>query len=292
MTASRLKAAFHFECIVVPLDKLLPTRSPAKVRASDAFPGMVAAVRELGLIEPLSVYPQKGGRYLLLDGHMRVEALRDLGKTDALCLVADTQEGYTYNDKVNRIAPIQRNRMILRTLEAGVSEERLARTLNQSVSTVRGNRSMLQGICTEAIEVLRDKAVAQGALTLLKKVKPLRQMEIADIMVAAGNYSAPYARALVMTTPKDHLVDPETPKKIAGVKPEDLARIEHEARVQENDFRMIDESYNEQVMALTLARGYLRGLLDNNRVVKFMAQNSREFLTEFQRIVESKALEA
>ena len=110
-------------------------------------------------------------------------------------------------------------------------------------------------------------------------------------MVAAGNYSVTYARALVMTTSREQLVDPESPKKIPGIHPEDLARIEHEMRVQEKDFRMLDETYNEHVMALTIARGYLRPLLDNNRVVRFLAQNFREFLTEFQRIVESSALD-
>ncbi|HJX54354.1 MAG TPA: plasmid partitioning protein RepB C-terminal domain-containing protein, partial [Polyangia bacterium] len=75
------------------------------------------------------------------------------------------------------------------------------------------------------------------------------------------------------------------------VKPEDLARIEHEMRVQEKDFRMLDETYNEHVMALTIARGYLRALLEKGRIVRFLAQNFSEFLTEFQRIVESKALD-
>lgn len=90
---------------------------------------------------------------------------------------------------------------------------------------------------------------------------------------------------------KDQLADPESPKRIPGVKPEDLARVEHEMRVQEKDFRMLDETYNEHVMALTIARGYLRPLLENGRVVRFLAQHFREFLTEFQRIIESNALD-
>jgi hypothetical protein len=125
----------------------------------------------------------------------------------------------------------------------------------------------------------------------LKRVKTLRQIEMADIMVAAGTYTATYARALVMTTAKDQLVDPESPKKIPGVKPEDLARLEYEMRVQEKDFRMLDETYNEHVMALTIARGYLRPLLENAKAVRFLAQNFRELLTEFQRIVELNGLE-
>ena len=95
---------------------------------------------------------------------------------------------------------------------------------------------------------------------------------MAEIMVAAGNYSVTYARALVMTTSREQLVDPESPKKIPGIHPDDLARIEHE-------------------MALTIARGYLRPLLENGRVVRFLSQNFREFLFEFQRIIEAANLE-
>jgi len=292
MTVRTPKAAFEFEGISIPLDKLLPTRTTRdNMRQSVKYRALLASVQEVGIIEPLSVYPRKGGKYLILDGHARVEALRDLGIVEAPCLIATQDEGYTYNQKVNRIATIQANRMILKALDAGVPEERIAKALNLAVDTVRGNRNLLQDICPEAVEILRDKHVALATFALMKRVKPLRQIEMAEVMVAAGTYSATYARALVMTTAKEQLVDPESPNKIPGIKPEDLARIEHEMRVQEKDFRMLDETYNEHVMALTIARGYLRTLLENGRIVRFLAQNFSEFLTEFQRIVESKALD-
>ncbi len=292
MTAASVKAAFEFEGVTIRLDKLLPTRMIGEqLKQSVKYRALLASIREVGIVEPLSVFPQKGGRYLILDGHARVEALRDIGITEGPCLISTKDEGYTYNQKVNRIAPIQANRMILKALDAGVPEERIAKALNLAIGTVRNNRRLLQGICPEAVEMLRDKQVAQETLTLLKKVRPIRQIEMAEIMVAAGTYSAPYARALVMTTTKKQLTDPESPKKIPGIKPEDLARIEHEMQVQEKDFRMLDETYNEHVMALTIARGYLRPLLENGGVVRFLAQNFREYLTEFQRIVESNALE-
>lgn len=178
--------------------------------------------------------------------------------------------------------------MILKALDAGIPEERIAKALNLAVETVRKNRSLLQDICPEAVELLKDKQVAHKTLALLKKVKPLRQIEIAEVMVSSGTYTSTYARALVMTTPAEQLVNPENPKKLPGIKPEDLARLEHEMQVQEKDFRMLDETYTEQVLALTLARAYLRHLLENGRVVQFLAQHFREFLSEFQRIGEAQ----
>ena len=221
------------------------------------YKSLLASVREVGIIEPLNVYPQSGGKYLILDGHARKAALDELKVAEVRCLVATEDESYTPNRHVNRISPIQAIRMIVKALDAGLPPERIATSLNLAVQTVRSNRHALQGICPEAVEIIKDKEVSQDTLALLKKVKAVRQIEMVDLMCAAGTYTATYARALVMTTPKDQLVDPENPRKIPGVKPEDLARLEHEMRVQEKDFRLLDETYNEQVMALTIARGYL-----------------------------------
>lgn len=283
MSSPAIKTAFELEGTTLQLENLLPTRKLGEnERQSVKFRSLLASIQEVGIVEPLSVFPQKAGKYLILDGHARVEALRELGILDAPCLVATQDEGYTYNKKVNRIAPIQANRMVLKALDAGVPEERIAKALNIAIHTVRSHRHFLNDICPEVLTLLQDKPMAQKTMRLLKKVKPIRQIEMAEIMVSAGTYTSTYVRALMMTTPKDQFIHPERPKKTPGIKPEDLARIEHEMRVQEKDFRMLDESYNEQVVALTIARGYLRPLLENGRVVRYLAQHFRELLTEFQ----------
>jgi len=198
---------------------------------------------------------------------------------------------YTYNHKVNRVAPIQANRMILKALDAGVSDERIAKALNISVATVRHNRSMLNGICPEGVDLLKDRPVALQTFREFKKVKPVRQIEMAELTVAAGTYGGSYARALVGATPKEHLSQPEKPKKIPGASVEDLARIEHEMQVVEKDFLLLDETYGRNVMDLTLARTYLKKLLDNGKVVRYLAQKHRDVLAEFQRIVETASLD-
>ncbi|WP_228145048.1 ParB N-terminal domain-containing protein, partial [Acinetobacter baumannii] len=48
-----------------------------------------SSIRELGVIEPLAVHPEPvmaSGipSYILLDGHLRLEALKTLGGTEAL----------------------------------------------------------------------------------------------------------------------------------------------------------------------------------------------------------------
>ncbi len=291
MTTLTLKAAFEFDGLSVNIENLLPTRTIGEnEKQSMKYRALVASISEVGIVEPVSIFPHKGGQFIILDGNARVEAMRELCIIEIPCLISCQDEGYTYNKKVNRIPPIQANKMILKALDAGVSEDRIAKALNISIGTVRHHRSFLKDICQEAVIILQDKPIANETISIFKKVKPLRQIEMAEVMVAAGTYSATYARALMMTTPKEQLVNPESVKRLPGVKPEDLARIEHEMRIQEKDFRMIDQTYSEQVMALTIARGYLRPLLENGRVVRFLAQHFREYLDEFQRILESSSL--
>jgi hypothetical protein len=293
MTTKAVRAAFEFEGFVLKLDKLRPTKKiKPSLKETPKYKAIVASIREVGVIEPLIVHPDKNGAYLLLDGHARVEALREIGKEEAFCLTATDDETYTYNHQVNRVAPVQANKMILKALDAGVTQDRLAKALALSVDTIRRNRNLLQGICAEAIEMLKDKSVAQETFRYIKKVKPIRQIEMVELMAAAGTYAMSYAKALVVATPKEQLVEPDKRKKPAGIKPEDLARMEHEMQSLQKDFLLVEDSYGRNVVDLTLARGYLTKLLDNSRVARYLSQKYRELLPELQRIVEAAALES
>lgn len=290
MTARPLKAAFKFDGLMIKLDQLVPTRPVKKnLQKTSQYQTILASIREVGVIEPVMVHPQKGGKYLLLDGHVRVEALKELGRTEALCLAATDDEAYTYNAVYNPVAAIQANKMVLKALEKGVSEARIASTLRVSVTTVRQNRSMLKGICPEAVEILKDKPVARMTFAEFKKVTPDRQVEMAEVMVAMGTYTAAYAKGMVMATPAEKLADTGQPKRTA--KPDDIAKMEHEVLALERDFALLDETYQRNMMNLTFARSYLRKILENARVVRFLAQSRPEVLAEFQRIVESEGFE-
>jgi ParB-like chromosome segregation protein Spo0J len=55
--------------------------------------------------------------YLLLDGHLRIEVLRDLGQTEVECLVSTDDEAFTYNKRISRLSPVQEQRMIAKAIE-------------------------------------------------------------------------------------------------------------------------------------------------------------------------------
>ena len=55
------------------------------------------SIPEIGLIEPLMVYPQKSGdNWLVLDGHLRLLALKQLGWKAVEVIVATEDDRYTY----------------------------------------------------------------------------------------------------------------------------------------------------------------------------------------------------
>jgi ParB-like chromosome segregation protein Spo0J len=286
---TKIKNGFLMEAVTLPLEKILPSRKlKPGVQETSRFKMIEASVREVGIIEPPVVYPQgKSGMYLLLDGHIRLEILRGLGRPDVLCLVSTDDEGCTYNIRVNRLAPIQENRMILKAIADGVSEEAIAKALNVSPKTIRDSRSQLTDICAEAIDALKDKPIADMALRVLKKVKAYRQIEMADLMVMSNTYTAAYARTLLAATPLDQLVEePSTADK-----PEQMAKLEVEMRAVERDFVVLEESYSRDTLNLQLARGYLKTLLQNTRVAKYLGQKHGELHAQLQKVVEATSLE-
>src|SRR6266568_2979041 len=198
--------AFDPQGMIVPITSILPLKHvKTSIRSSQKYQQVLASVREVGIIEPLIVFPQNGksDSFLLLDGHIRLEVLRQLGETHARCLIATDDETYTYNRRVNRMAPIQEHNMILKATKHGVSEERIAKVLRVDVATIRQKRDLLNGICKEAVEILKNRHVSLGVFSLLRKLKPMRQIEVGELLVATGNFSVPYAKALLAATPPD-----------------------------------------------------------------------------------------
>ncbi len=287
-----IKRSFDDETVDLRLDQIMALKAvtPA-VKTSPKYQQIVASIREVGIIEPPVVSADsKGKMYILLDGHLRIEALKEIGETEVTCLVSTDSEAFTYNKHINRLSTVQEHRMIVKAVERGVSEEKIAQALNLNVARIVQKRTLLNGICDEAAELLKDKMVASGVFPILKRMIPFRQIEAAMLMNDANVYSLSYARALLAATPKDKLANPNKPKKIKGLDDEQMARMETEMASLEREFRLIEDTYSQDVMNLTLAKGYLTTLLENAKVVRYLAQNHPEILTQFQRISEMKSL--
>ncbi len=84
----------------MPLDLLLLSKKvPDSVMSTRKYKQIVSSINEVGLIEPPSIlhHEAKKSEYLLLDGHLRVLALKALGLHEAPCMFGKDDETYTYN---------------------------------------------------------------------------------------------------------------------------------------------------------------------------------------------------
>src|SRR5271154_1307520 len=117
---------------------------------------IAASLEQVGLIEPLVVFPRGPNEYLLLDGHVRLDILKRSGAAEVRAIFATDDEAYTYNKRVNHAPPVAEHFMILKALSSGVSEERIAQVLNVDVAAIRQKRKLLDGICPEAVEILQN----------------------------------------------------------------------------------------------------------------------------------------
>jgi ParB-like chromosome segregation protein Spo0J len=258
------------------------------VKQTPKYSQIAASIREVGIVEPPVVARDQNepGKYLLLDGHLRIDVLKDMGETEVTCLISTDDEAFTYNKRVNRLAIIQEHRMIRKAIERGVPEDRIARALNVDVQNIVRKRRLLDGICAEVAEILKDKHIAIHTFAELKKMAPLRQIESAELMVAMNKFTTSYAKSLLAATPQEQLVETDKPKRIKGLTDEQVALMERESVKLEREFRIAEKSYGIDHLDLVLTNGYLVKLLGNARVVRYLAQHHSDILTEFQKLAE------
>ncbi|MFP6411796.1 plasmid partitioning protein RepB C-terminal domain-containing protein [Pseudomonas aeruginosa] len=291
---TRPPLGFIPEPITLALDRLLPSRKPPEgLQTSRKFKQIMASMEAVGLIEPLSVSKadKSTGQHILLDGHIRLLALQQLGYTDAPCLIATDDESYTYNNRINRITSIQEHQMLRRAVERGVTPERLAKALNVDVSQIHKKVSLLEGICPEAIEMLKDQHFSANLGAVLRKMKPTRQVECVELMLTANNMTVAYAEALLTATPPALLVSEKRPRKLSGVTAEQMVKMEREMGNIQNQLKLVEKSYGQDVLLLVLARGYLGKLVGNKAVLRYLSQRQPDVLTEFENIVQTVALD-
>lgn len=276
------------------IDAILPLKQvPASIKNSAKYRRIAKSIAEVGVIEPLVVSPQPNEKqqYLLLDGHVRLTALVDRGEKIVRCLLSHDDEAFTFNKRINRLATVQEHFMIVRALERGVSEAKLASALDVNIAVIKRRKTMLNGVCAELVEMLKDKSVNPTTFEMLRKMKPMRQIEVAELMLSVANFTASYAKALLAATRQNDLAKPEKQKKVGGITMDQMARMEREMESLQRDYKAVEASYGDDVLNLVIATGYLSKLLANRKVERYLGQNHPEILEEFRSIISTVSLD-
>ena len=289
---TNVELAFLPKPLMVPLDNILPSRKPPiGLLETKKYKMVVASITEVGLIEPLAVsaVDRKTGQHVLLDGHIRLLALRELGCTEAACLVATDDESYTYNNRINRLSTVQEHLMVRRAIERGVSPERLSKALCVDIVHINRKVALLNGICPEAVDLLKDRQFSPEVTVALRKMKPTRQVEAVELMISANNTTLAYARALVMATAAEMLVNGKAARKCRGVSQEQVNRMEREMSGLQDQYRTIEQTFGEDMLNLVLAKGYVSKLVDNRSVFRYLERNHGPVLEQLMSLVRATA---
>lgn len=287
------RLAFDLQPRTLAITALVPGRPLAPRRlAGRKYARILASIREVGIIEMPLVYPRPDGRYEIVDGHLRIEALNTLGVTQVRCLISDSPERFGPRGHYTKLSVIMEHTMIRQAIAQGVSPERLARALEVDVKSIQEKGNLLRDICPEAIRLLEKTAIGAKALRLLKRVVPQRQVDIAERMVAANNFSQAFCNGLVLATHHDLLVAPP-PRKTAPSPTEyaELVKMQDELETLQRDLQVYDDTYGQNFLNLVVARGYLAKLLANERVRRLLTDRYPEIATAMQHIVDSVSLE-
>lgn len=289
--------AFQREGRYIPIKDILPTKPLKKNLAQDVkYTVIQASIADVGVIEPPLVWPieeksaDTGQQYSMVDGHLRLRALQEMGATEVFCFLATDDETFLCNHSVNRLTVIQEHFMILRAIEKGLSAERVARALKVKPDQIRERCNLLQGICPEAIELLKDTPISAVTLRMLRKVKPLRQIEIAQSMLQTSTFSPQYIQLLIGNTEKELCT--ESHDRTANVSsPEELARLQRELDQSQLQLQSYEDNYASNIYLLIVAQKYLTRLLQNERVERYLRQHHAEMLEQLQQVMESASLE-
>lgn len=104
-------------------------------------------------------------------------------------------------------------------------------------------------------------------------------------MVSANNITAAYAQALVAATPSNLLVGETKPKKMACVSADQMAKMEREMDNLQEQFKLAEQTYGQDILNLVLAIGYLAKLMANEVILRHLTRDYPDVLNSIVRMV-------
>lgn len=286
-----IKQCFNNHFHLYPIANLSPSRSiPVNVRSSNKYKQILTSIAEIGLIEPIIIFITDYGEHKILDGHLRIEALKDLATSHAHCLISPVEDTYSYNKRVNHLTILQEQRMLQKAVESGVSVDKLCAVLGLSPGIINTRLRISEGISKESLALLADKNVSQNVFDVLRKIKPHKQMDFVSTMVALNNFTKKFALSMLHALPAEHLVrkPDNAPEDKDMVKT--LARLEKEMAALQVETQDIQNEFAENNLNLMVVRSHIAKLLSKNEIIHWLYDNKSEYLDVLKKVLGVKHL--
>ena len=245
---------------------------------------IISSIRNIGMIEPLSVY-QEGNTYILLDGYLRWKAAEELEIDELPCFIYPNRDNYTFNAMRNELSPLQESKMIQRALSQGVDEKDLAAVLNVQVSRIRKARKLSENLVFEAKELLDNDRIYSSAAEQLVRVNEERQRIILKKMAEVENYNASYAKLLVMKTPKEMM------RSGGGGAPKNTnlnpskKRLYTQIKKGDEEIEFYAQNYKENMKELMKQVIFFRTLLERQSTSDYLSNHYPHIVTEANKVL-------
>ncbi|WP_245468219.1 MULTISPECIES: plasmid partitioning protein RepB C-terminal domain-containing protein [unclassified Mesorhizobium] len=166
-------------------------------------------------------------------------------------------------------------------LQETTFEPGAATRASEPLPSRNAGRQPVSGICPDVLDVLQDCPVRVKIFGLLRHVLPARQLEIARLMVAMERVTFTYAKILVAFTPRALLVEGFYPAMIANVSEDQLGAMTPELGRLSSEFLSAVERRGSVSLELLAAGRYFDRLMDNSKVVRYLAYNFPGQFEEF-----------
>ena len=174
--------------------------------------------------------------------------------------------------------------MLLRAIDKGLSPQHVADALNIDITTVRQKRRLLDGICLEVVDLLKERHVAINVFSALKRMKPFRQIEAVELMLAVDRITVPYIRALLAATPEEDLVQGKANKHLNVIPHRKTILMQQETVRLDSQFKAAEQSFGRINLELILAKGYMRRLMESPDILQFLIDNHRDMAAELRTV--------
>ena len=270
------------KAIDIPIMRLRPLRE-RKVSGRD-YNRILASVKSIGLIEPLIVYPENDD-YVILDGVQRYRALLEMGIEVVPCILGKHREAFTGNRMVNRVSPIQENRMIERSLEE-LDEQTIATALGMQGIKYRLKKTLLKHLHPDVAQAFDQGKLTRACAREFLHVKPARQKEILAAMSGYKDYGVAFARSQILKT-APALREGRSRKQGGPWDKSALRRTELLKKLTETEQKhdFYSRLYKQYTLDLLRLAIFARSMLTNTRVREYLDQRYPLIVGQFEGVI-------
>lgn len=130
-----------------------------------------------------------------------------------------------------------------------------------------------------------NSPVKPEAFVVLKRMKPIRQIESAEYMRATNTYSILFAKSLLTMTHPDFLVEQHANKNAQTKAIVAQKMLEQETDSLLQSLKSVEQSYGTDILTLSISCGYILRLLRSVKVDRYLEMHHPGILIELRSLV-------